>query len=100
MEALAEAQGLRRVGAADQGVCRAYDVVMAELPQGVVVTPLTPHRDERGWVMEVFSPRFGVSYDQKQWNAVWNRPNAYRGFHVHYEHNDYVTVAKGSATVG
>lgn len=73
---------------------------MSTLPHGVQTTTLIPHFDERGWVMEIFSPRFDVPYRQAQWNAVWNVASTMRGVHVHYDHDDYLTVPVGRAEVG
>ena len=70
------------------------------LPDGVRVTPLEPHRDERGSFTELHRISWGVGVEPVQWNAVRSHAGVLRGVHVHPRHDDYLIVSSGSATVG
>jgi dTDP-4-dehydrorhamnose 3,5-epimerase len=69
------------------------------LPEGVRVTPLEPHPDERGTFTELHRISWGVGVEPVQWNAVRSHAGVLRGVHVHPRHDDYLTVVGGRATV-
>ena len=73
---------------------------MTALPAGVVLTELTPHRDDRGTFTELFRLEWETGVQPIQWNAVRSRPGVLRGVHVHPVHGDYLTVVSGRATIG
>jgi len=70
------------------------------LPDGVRLTPLKMHHDERGWVMEIFRGEWNVICSPCQWNAGVSEANVMRGPHLHLRHHDYLTVLKGRVSVG
>jgi dTDP-4-dehydrorhamnose 3,5-epimerase len=75
------------------------EVGMSEL-EGVVLTRLTPHRDDRGVFTEAFRAMWPTGVAPIQWNIVTNRPNILRGVHVHIRHTDYLTCVLGELLVG
>jgi dTDP-4-dehydrorhamnose 3,5-epimerase len=74
--------------------------VAGALPHDVGLTPLTPHRDERGTFTELFREEWGTGVGPVQWNAVESEAGVLRGVHVHPRHDDYLTVIRGCAIVG
>jgi dTDP-4-dehydrorhamnose 3,5-epimerase len=68
--------------------------------QGLIVTPLTPHADERGVFTEVFRGVWPTSVTPIQWNVVTSQSNVLRGVHVHAAHSDYLTCIAGELFVG
>lgn len=71
-----------------------------ELPAGVRLRELSPHRDERGTFTEVFRQEWGVGMAPVQWNVVHTERGVLRGVHVHVFHFDYVVLVAGSASIG
>jgi dTDP-4-dehydrorhamnose 3,5-epimerase len=71
-----------------------------DLLHGVRLTPLRMHRDERGWVSEVFRDEWDPNRSPCQWNVGYSEPNSLRGVHLHLKHQDYFTVVKGRVTIG
>lgn len=65
------------------------------IPDGVIVTPLHIHADERGAFTEIFRESWNTATAPVQWNAVHSVPNALRGFHLHIRHSDYLVVLSG-----
>ena len=74
--------------------------VVGSLPHDLRLSPLIPHRDERGTFLELYRGEWRTGPDPVQWNAVDSEAEVLRGVHVHPRHDDYLTVIRGSATVG
>ncbi len=74
-------------------------MVKTDLPSGVEVLALDVHRDERGWVSEVFRRDRVAGQDPCQWNATVSRAHVLRGMHVHAKHRDYLVVLQGRVSV-
>jgi dTDP-4-dehydrorhamnose 3,5-epimerase len=74
--------------------------VAGSLPHDVRLSPLVPHRDERGTFVELFREEWETGVHPVQWNAVDSEQGVLRGVHVHLRHDDYLAVIRGSATVG
>lgn len=72
----------------------------AQLPAGVITTPITSHADDRGSLMELFRSSWATGIEPRQWNLVHSAANVLRGVHVHFEHADYLTVASGRMLLG
>jgi dTDP-4-dehydrorhamnose 3,5-epimerase len=70
------------------------------LPPGVSLTGLNVHRDERGWLTELFRNNWEAAPDACQWNASLSEPNVLRGVHVHHRHHDYLVVLQGRLSIG
>lgn len=68
-------------------------------PHGVVVRPLTSHRDSRGSFTEILRESWGLPAHMAQWNVVASRPGAFRGVHLHPRHDDWLVVVAGEARV-
>jgi len=66
------------------------------LPLGCKRFPLAPHSDERGSLVELFREEWGVGLSPVQWNLVHSEPHTLRGFHVHLENFDYLSVISGT----
>jgi dTDP-4-dehydrorhamnose 3,5-epimerase len=70
------------------------------LPEGVVLTALSPHADDRGVFTELFRESWPTAVRPIQWNVVSSRAGVLRGVHVHVRHDDYLTVASGRLVLG
>ena len=46
--------------------------------------------------MELFREEWGVGLSPVQWNLVHSEPHTLRGFHVHLENFDYLSVISGT----
>src|SRR3972149_5305605 len=75
-------------------------VYQMDLPHGVSLTPLRMHRDERGWLTEIFRDEWGGGVAPCQWNATMSQRNVLRGVHVHHKHQDYLVLLRGKISVG
>lgn len=71
-----------------------------ELPHGVRMLDLQPHRDDRGTFIELFRREWEPGVEPIQWNAVHSEAQVLRGVHVHPRHDDYLTLVAGRATIG
>jgi len=67
---------------------------------GVRIIDLTPHRDERGVLTEIFRESWNAGVQPRQWNVVHSEQNVLRGFHAHWQHSDYLTVVAGCMFLG
>lgn len=74
--------------------------VVGSLPHDLRLSPLEPHRDDRGTFLELYREEWQTDVDPIQWNAVHTNAGVLRGAHVHPRHDDYLTVVRGCATVG
>jgi dTDP-4-dehydrorhamnose 3,5-epimerase len=74
--------------------------VVGPLPHDVRLSPLEPHRDERGTFLELFRDEWETDVKPVQWNAVDSEAGVLRGVHVHPRHDDYLTVVRGKVTIG
>jgi len=72
----------------------------ADLPSGVELLPLEQHRDDRGWLSEIFRDDRSPPLRPCQWNATVSEPNVLRGMHAHFRHRDYLVVVHGRLSVG
>jgi dTDP-4-dehydrorhamnose 3,5-epimerase len=73
---------------------------MMNLPDGVELTALAMHRDNRGWLTEIFRDEWSVGIEPRQWNVSMSEQNVLRGMHIHGRHKDYLMVLHGKITVG
>ncbi|WP_158082212.1 dTDP-4-dehydrorhamnose 3,5-epimerase family protein [Paenibacillus ferrarius] len=72
-----------------------------DLPHGVRKLPLKTIGDSRGTLMEVYRAEwFNESPIALQWNLNHSNPGTLRGFHVHSDHHDYLTVLMGRLHLG
>ena len=74
--------------------------MVGSLPHGLLLSPLEPHRDDRGTFLELYREEWSTNVDPIQWNAVHSNAGVLRGVHVHPRHDDYLTIVRGRATVG
>jgi dTDP-4-dehydrorhamnose 3,5-epimerase len=70
------------------------------LPAGVFTRELQMHRDERGWLTEIFRSSWLPGLEPVQWNALSSAAGVLRGVHVHPRHDDYLVLLQGRASVG
>jgi dTDP-4-dehydrorhamnose 3,5-epimerase len=75
-------------------------VTGSSLPRDLRLTPLQPHRDERGTFLELYREEWETGVQPVQWNVVDSGAGVLRGVHVHPRHDDYLIVMRGRATVG
>lgn len=75
----------------------AAGTLLRELPEGVVVRPLTTHVDERGTVCELYDPRWGINADPLVFSYMFTlRPGAAKGWGVHRVHEDRYAFISGA----
>ena len=74
--------------------------MIAPLPDGVVLRPLTTHVDRRGSFTEIFRDEWDTGVRPIQWNAVQSSARTLRGVHVHRVHDDYLILLQGQASIG
>jgi dTDP-4-dehydrorhamnose 3,5-epimerase len=68
---------------------------------GVVLVPVTPHPDLRGFFAETYRRDWIPGMEEMvQGNVSRSRPNVLRGLHYHRRQADYWTVLEGVAFVG
>lgn len=67
---------------------------------GVVVTALQAHEDDRGAFLEAFRAAWSTQIAPVQWNVVKSEPNVLRGLHVHVRHSDYLLCVSGELLLG
>ena len=73
--------------------------------EGAFLVPLTPHADERGFLVEVFRHEWlgevaGMVAGMVQANLSRSRAGVLRGLHFHLRQSDYWCVLAGRAFVG
>ena len=73
---------------------------MTELLDGVALTPVLPHADDRGVFIEAYRREWPVGFDPVQWGLVRSRAGTLRGVHVHPVHDDYLLAIEGAVRVG
>jgi len=66
----------------------------------VKVVPLSPLRDRRGSLTEIFRQEWVNSALPVQWNYVQSEANVLRGIQVHVKRIDYLVMIKGRMQVG
>jgi dTDP-4-dehydrorhamnose 3,5-epimerase len=71
-----------------------------ELPQGVIFSPLTMNRDDRGCLTEIYRDEWYDATKARQWSVTRTAANVLRGVHVHYRHTDHLVVIDGRFSVG
>lgn len=77
------------------------DALPAGLPDGVRKLPLSRIEDSRGSLTEVYRAEWlAAKLPAVQWNACRSRPGTLRGFHVHANHHDLLTVLAGRLHLG
>jgi dTDP-4-dehydrorhamnose 3,5-epimerase len=67
---------------------------------GVVLTPLETHKDERGALREIFRGTWPTGIEPVQWNLVSSNADVLRGVHVHVQHLDYLMCINGEMRLG
>lgn len=67
---------------------------------GVSIVELTPHKDDRGTVVEIFRQEWPTGISPVQWNIVHSQAGVLRGVHAHFRHADYLMVVHGMAWFG
>lgn len=66
------------------------------LPEGMIVRDLVTHVDDRGTVVELFDPRWGVSPDALVFAYQFTiRPGKAKGWGVHRQHEDRYAFLDG-----
>jgi len=70
------------------------------LPEGVALKALTPHRDSRGTLVEIYRDMWDLGCRPVQVNAVTSGANVLRGVHVHVAHTDHLVVVAGKMILG
>ena len=84
----------------DQATVTTEGTPLASLPHGVSFHPLTTHLDDRGWLCEIYDPRWGWSQDPLVYvYASALRPGVIKGWALHKEHDDRYFILTGELEV-
>lgn len=75
-------------------------VVAGDLPQGATLRLLSPNPDDRGVYTEIYRDSWEAGQRPIQWSACASEPGVLRGVRVHFDHDDWLVVLSGRATVG
>jgi dTDP-4-dehydrorhamnose 3,5-epimerase len=76
------------------------DRLVTALPQGVSVYGLTPRRDARGSLIEIYRETWDLGCRPVQFNALMSAAGVLRGVHVHVRHVDHMVLLSGRMVVG
>lgn len=68
--------------------------------EGAQLRPLTMNFDKRGYFTEIFRDTWQLPIEPVQWNMVSSRPRVLRGMHLHFRHDEYISVVRGRGCVG
>ncbi len=68
--------------------------------EGVLVRGIDVQLDERGSFAEVFSDRWDLPIEPRQWSLVRSVAGTLRGMHLHIRHDEYLLPIIGRCTVG
>lgn len=68
--------------------------------EGVRIKQLTPHADERGYLMELLRSDDDIFRKFGQCYVSLNYPGVVRAWHYHKKQDDYFVVVKGMCKVG
>jgi len=64
------------------------------------VVPITPNRDARGCLYEIFRESWPHAFRAVQWNACVSRSGVVRGVHVHVDYDEFYTLPRGRVLLG
>jgi dTDP-4-dehydrorhamnose 3,5-epimerase len=67
---------------------------------GCDVVPVSPNRDARGCLYEIFRECWPHSFRTVQWNACVSNRGVVRGVHVHVDYDEYYTLPLGRVLLG
>lgn len=68
--------------------------------QGLQVQPFDTNRDTRGSFTEIFCHSWRLPIEPVQWSLVTSKARVLRGMHLHFRHDEYISVVRGRACVG
>jgi len=70
------------------------------LIRDVKLIPLKAFSDSRGIFTEVYRKSWDIGIEPVQWNVVRSEANVLRGVHAHIQHDDYLLILEGEASIG
>jgi len=70
-------------------------LVQGEQIDGVVLSKLENHNDNRGWFREIFVSDDNCIIQPEQWSLVQSNKNVLRGMHCHARHDEFFTLVSG-----
>ncbi|WP_337098203.1 dTDP-4-dehydrorhamnose 3,5-epimerase family protein [Paenibacillus sp. YIM B09110] len=72
-----------------------------DLPDGIRKLSLKQISDSRGSLMEIYRAEwFADAPFALQWNVNFNKSGTFRGFHVHWAHDDFLCAISGKLHLG
>jgi len=75
--------------------------VTENLPEGVILSNLQSHADDRGLFTEVYRESWVEDkFKAIQWSVLNSNKGSLRGMRVHLKHYDYMTTIKGNILCG
>ncbi len=75
-------------------------MVKGDQIDGVQLKTLKVNADDRGTFTEVFKQHWEPAFDFVQFSVVQSEANVMRGCHLHWNHDEYICLLSGSASVG
>jgi dTDP-4-dehydrorhamnose 3,5-epimerase len=68
--------------------------------EGVSIRSIDVQADHRGTFAEVFSDRWNLPIEPRQWSLVRSSAGSLRGMHFHVRHDEYLMPVSGRCFVG
>lgn len=68
--------------------------------EGVSVRSIEVHVDQRGSFAEIYSDRWGLPIQPRQWAVVRSAAGTLRGMHLHLRHDEYLLPISGRCSIG
>ena len=67
---------------------------------GCEIVPISPNRDSRGCLYEVYRRSWPNAFPTVQWNVCASKAGVVRGVHVHVDYHEFYTLPQGRVTLG
>lgn len=68
--------------------------------EGVQIQRLEMHCDSRGCFTEVFSDRWNLGLNPRQWSVAHSKAAVLRGMYLHRRHDEFFLLLSGKCSVG
>src|SRR5882724_9294207 len=67
---------------------------------GCNIIPMTPNRDTRGSLCEIYRQSWPHAFPIVQWNVCTSHAGVVRGAHVHVAYDEFYTLPRGRVLLG
>ncbi len=76
-------------------------IIYGQLPKGAECRPFEAHHDQRGTFREIYCDHWNTALkDISQLSVVHSKQGVLRGMYFHRQHDEYISLLKGSAIIG